>query len=42
MLALFNTLINLFRSESPQERYERLCYEAEQEEKKDKKTHSKE
>lgn len=34
MLGLFNTLIDLFRRESPQERYERLCYEAEMEEKK--------
>ena len=34
MLALFDTLIDLFRRESPQERYARACYEAEMEEKK--------
>lgn len=31
MLALFDTLIDLFRRESPQERYARACYEAEME-----------
>ena len=36
MLALFDTLIDLFRRESPRERYERACYEAEQEEKNEK------
>ena len=36
MLGLFNTLINLFRSESPHERYARACYEAEQEERRQK------
>ena len=33
MLGLFSDLIDLFRRESPQERYARLCYEAEMEEK---------
>lgn len=33
MLGLLSNIIDLFR-ESPRERYERACYEAEQEEKK--------
>lgn len=33
MLALFEPIIDLFRRESPQERYARECYEAEMEEK---------
>lgn len=33
MLGLFSDLIDLFRRESPQERYARACYEAEMEEK---------
>lgn len=34
MATLFPKLRELLRRESPHERYERLCYEAEQEEKK--------
>ncbi len=34
MATLFSKLRELLRRESPSERYERLCYEAEQEEKK--------
>lgn len=33
MLALFELIMDLFRRESPQERYARECYEAEMEEK---------
>ncbi len=32
MLSLFSNIIDLFRHESPQKRYARACYEAEQEE----------
>lgn len=36
MLDLFEPIINLFRRESPQERYARECYEYEQKERKEK------
>lgn len=35
MLDLFEPIINLFRWESPQERYARECYEYEQRERKE-------
>lgn len=35
MLDLFEPIINLFRRESPQERYARECYEYEQKERKE-------
>lgn len=37
MLSLFSNIIDLFRHESPQERYARACHEAEQEEQKQRK-----
>ena len=40
MLGLFSDLIDLFRRESPQERYARACYEAEMEEKRQASTHA--
>ncbi len=39
MLGLLSNIIDLFR-ESPRERYERACYEAEQEEKRQNSTHA--
>lgn len=35
MLDLFEPIINLFRRESPQERYARECYEYEQKERRE-------
>lgn len=35
MLDLFEPILNLFRRESPQERYARECYEYEQRERKE-------
>ena len=37
MLGIIDALIDLFRRESPQERYARACYEAEMEEKRQEK-----
>ena len=39
MLGLLSNIIDLFR-ESPRERYERACYEAEQEEKRQNSSHA--